>query len=204
MHLSSCSLPFPPSELRRILTPTLMSLYDRIVQQKEVAEAGLEGLEECPWCEWKCVMEVGREQDGLFRCGNEEGGCGVVSCRFCWKKDHSPKSCKEVEEDKRLDGRHRIEEAMSAFSLWRPPFFSPCFGTDWRFLFVVSGCDDAELSKVQERFVHLPVNYQTLTLTLIYLSSFYQRPRGTFSFIVVIYLSRRFSSMSIAFESVTK
>ena len=59
-------------------------------------------------------MEAGREQDRLFRCGNEEGGCGVVSCRFCWKKDHLPKSCKEVEEDKKLDGRHSIEEAMSA------------------------------------------------------------------------------------------
>jgi len=95
-----------------------MSLYERVVQQKEVAEAGLEGLEECPWCEWKCVMEAEREQDRLFRCGNEEGGCGVVSCRFCWKKDHLPKSCKEVEEDKKLDGRHSIEEAMSAFFLF--------------------------------------------------------------------------------------
>ena len=118
MHPSTCSLPFPPSELRRILAPTLMSLYERVVQQKEVAEAGLEGLEECPWCEWKCVMEAEREQDRLFRCGNEEGGCGVVSCRFCWKKDHLPKSCKEVEEDKKLDGRHSIEEAMSAFFLF--------------------------------------------------------------------------------------
>jgi TRIAD3 protein (E3 ubiquitin-protein ligase RNF216) len=115
MHSSSCPLPFPESELRRVLTEKLMSLYERVVQQKEVAEAGLEGLEECPWCEWKCVMEVGKEVDRLFRCGNEEGGCGVVSCRFCWKKDHLPKSCKEVEEDKKLDGRHAIEEAMSTF-----------------------------------------------------------------------------------------
>ena len=60
-----------------------MSLYERVKQQKEVEAAGLEGLEECPFCEWKCVIE--NEQERLFRCGNEEGGCGVVSCRGCKK-----------------------------------------------------------------------------------------------------------------------
>ena len=72
--------------------------------------AGLEGLEECPWCEWKCVMEARRDQYPLSRCGNE----GVMSCRLCRKKDYMARSCREVE---RLDGRHTIEEAMSAFLL---------------------------------------------------------------------------------------
>ena len=54
-------------------------------QQKQIMEAGLDGLEECPFCEWKCVLEVSTEEDKLFRCGNEEGGCGVVSCRSCKK-----------------------------------------------------------------------------------------------------------------------
>lgn len=55
-------------------------------QQKEIEDAGLEGLEECPFCEWKCVIEASREEEKLFRCGNEEGGCGVVSCRMCKKE----------------------------------------------------------------------------------------------------------------------
>ncbi|KAH9481344.1 E3 ubiquitin-protein ligase RNF216 [Psilocybe cubensis] len=113
MHASGCSLPFTESELRRILSPKLMSLYERVKQQKEIEAAGLEGLEECPFCEWKCVLEASNEEEKLFRCGNEEGGCGVVSCRSCKKKDHLPKSCKEAEEDKVLDGRHAIEEAMT-------------------------------------------------------------------------------------------
>ncbi|KAF9054814.1 hypothetical protein BJ165DRAFT_1337360 [Panaeolus papilionaceus] len=110
----ACALPFPASELRRALPENLLKLYDRVTQQDEIAKAGLEGLEECPFCEWKCVMEVSIEQDKLFRCGNEDGGCGVTSCRMCKKLDHLPKSCQEVEEDKVLDGRHAIEEAMTA------------------------------------------------------------------------------------------
>ncbi|PPR00601.1 hypothetical protein CVT24_005442 [Panaeolus cyanescens] len=109
-----CEQPFPPSELRRVLPENLLKLYDRVKQQDEIAKAGLEGLEECPFCEWKCVIEVSVEEDKLFRCGNEDGGCGVVSCRMCKKPDHVPKSCQEVEEDKVLDGRHTIEEAMTA------------------------------------------------------------------------------------------
>ncbi|TFK39205.1 hypothetical protein BDQ12DRAFT_682354 [Crucibulum laeve] len=111
MHQSSCKQPFPPSELRRVLPEKLMDLYERVKQQKEIEQAGLEGLEECPFCEWKCVMEAGKDQEKLFRCRNEE--CGVVSCRSCKKPDHIPKSCQEVEDDKKLDGRHTIEEAMT-------------------------------------------------------------------------------------------
>ena len=63
-----------------------MDLYDRVKQQKEIEDAGLEDLEECPFCEWKCEIEASKEQEKLFRCGNEEGGCGVVSCRMCKKE----------------------------------------------------------------------------------------------------------------------
>ncbi|KAJ7097846.1 hypothetical protein B0H15DRAFT_773241 [Mycena belliarum] len=111
MDQSGCKLPFPDAQLHRFLTSKLMSLYERVKQTKEVEAAGIEGLEECPFCEYKCVIE--NEQEKLFRCGNEEGGCGAVSCRQCKQLDHLPKSCKEMEEDKTLDGRHTIEEAMT-------------------------------------------------------------------------------------------
>ena len=71
--------------LKRILPVKLYELYERLQQQREIMQAGLEGLEECPFCEWKCVLEMSPEEDKLFRCGNEEGGCGVVSCRGCKK-----------------------------------------------------------------------------------------------------------------------
>ncbi|KAF5310761.1 hypothetical protein D9619_007644 [Psilocybe cf. subviscida] len=113
MDSSECKLAFPESELRRVLTPKLMELYERLVSQRVIAAAGFEGLEECPFCDWKCVMDVPVETESLFRCGNEEGGCGVVSCRKCKKKDHLPKTCQEVEQDQVLNGQHAIEEAMT-------------------------------------------------------------------------------------------
>ncbi|KAF8954518.1 hypothetical protein BDZ97DRAFT_1864738 [Flammula alnicola] len=112
MHSSGCAQPFPASELRRVLSTKLMDLYERVKQQKEIEQADLEGLEECPFCEWKCVLEVSKEEEKLFRCGNEDGGCGEVSCRLCKQKVGVRVLC-EFEEDKHLDGRHAIEEAMT-------------------------------------------------------------------------------------------
>lgn len=127
MHPSDCRAPFPVSELRRILPSKLMDLYERVKQQSEIQAAGLEGLEECPFCEFKCVIDASREEEKLFRCGNEDGGCGVVSCRECKKVDHVPKSCKEAEEDKGLDGRHAIEEAMCMLNRFLLFGFNLCF-----------------------------------------------------------------------------
>lgn len=63
-----------------------MDLYERVKQQQEIENAGIEGLEACPFCEWKCVIEVSNVEEKLFRCGNEDGGCGAVSCRMCKKE----------------------------------------------------------------------------------------------------------------------
>ncbi|KAF8911320.1 hypothetical protein CPB85DRAFT_1303537 [Mucidula mucida] len=105
MDQSGCKHPFPDSELHRLLSPKLWELYERVKQRKEIEAAGLEGLEECPFCEYKCVIENPEEK--LFRCGNEDS-CGAVTCRNCKKA-----SVLEMEEDKHLDGRHAIEEAMT-------------------------------------------------------------------------------------------
>ncbi|KAH9922385.1 uncharacterized protein B0H18DRAFT_1018159 [Fomitopsis serialis] len=110
MDQSGCKLVFPESELRRFLTPKLLSLYERVTQRKEIEAAGLVGLEECPHCDYKVVIE--NDQEKLFRCQNED--CMAVTCRQCKKPDHLPKSCKEMEDDKKLDARHTIEEAMTA------------------------------------------------------------------------------------------
>jgi E3 ubiquitin-protein ligase RNF216 len=82
MDQSGCKLPFPKSELERFLSPKLLALYERVKQGKEIAAAGIDGLEECPFCEYKCVIENPDEK--LFRCGNEEE-CGAVTCRKCKK-----------------------------------------------------------------------------------------------------------------------
>ncbi|KAI0820517.1 hypothetical protein BC628DRAFT_1330161 [Trametes gibbosa] len=110
MDQSGCKLPFPDSELRRFLSPKLLELYERVKQCKEIEAAGLENLEECPFCDYKVVIE--NENERLFRCENKT--CGAVTCRQCKKPDHLPKSCQEVANDKKLDVRHAIEEAMTA------------------------------------------------------------------------------------------
>ncbi|KAI6027044.1 hypothetical protein EDC04DRAFT_175483 [Pisolithus marmoratus] len=109
MDQSGCKLPFPESELKRFLSSKMLELYARVKQRKEIEEAGLDNLEECPFCEYKCVIE--NEMEKLFRCENVE--CGAVTCRACKKMDHLPKSCKEVEEDRHLDVQHHVEEAMT-------------------------------------------------------------------------------------------
>ncbi|KAG2353771.1 hypothetical protein BDR07DRAFT_1454389 [Suillus spraguei] len=106
---SGCKLLFSQSELERFLTPKLLELYHRMRQRNDIEAAGLENLEECPFCDYKCVIQ--NEMEKLFRC--EDADCGVVSCRKCKKPDHLPKSCKEVESDKFLNVQHIVEEAMT-------------------------------------------------------------------------------------------
>ncbi|KAF8515364.1 hypothetical protein BU17DRAFT_51893 [Hysterangium stoloniferum] len=123
MDQSGCKELFPESELARMLPKKLMDLYHRLKQQKEIEAAGLEGLEECPFCEYKVVIENSEEK--LFRCEGED--CGVVSCRTCKKVDHLPKSCKEAQDDKHLDVRHAIEEAMTKALMRNCPKCSKAF-----------------------------------------------------------------------------
>jgi len=78
---SECKLAFPESELRRFLTPRLLSLYERVKQMKEIEMAELDGLEECPHCDFKLVIENPTER--LFICRN--GECGAMTCRQCKK-----------------------------------------------------------------------------------------------------------------------
>ena len=72
---------FPDSELRRVLPGKLYGLYEHIRQRRDIELAGLDGLEECPFCDYKVVMDVDFQIDKVLRCQNEE--CGKVSCRKC-------------------------------------------------------------------------------------------------------------------------
>ncbi|KAF9506192.1 hypothetical protein BS47DRAFT_1399698 [Hydnum rufescens UP504] len=104
-------------KLNVIFPPRLMGLWERIKQEKAISQAQIEGLESCPFCSYSVVIE--NEQERLFRCESEE--CGIVSCRACKKEDHLPKTCKEMEADKKLDAKHYVEEAMTAALTRRCP-----------------------------------------------------------------------------------
>ncbi|KAF8604337.1 hypothetical protein BDV93DRAFT_522453 [Ceratobasidium sp. AG-I] len=109
MDQSGCKLPFAESEVQRFLPQKSLELWHRIKQEHEIELAQIEGLETCPFCSYAVVID--NEHERLFRCENVH--CGIVSCRECKKEDHLPKSCKEMEEDKVLDVRHAVEEAMT-------------------------------------------------------------------------------------------
>lgn len=94
MDKSGCKLSFSDDQLQRSLSPALIHLYERIKRVEEVRMAGLEGIEECPRCEFMIVIENPDER--LFRCVKEE--CGAVTCRKCkhtvglFKFDHDLQS----------------------------------------------------------------------------------------------------------------
>jgi hypothetical protein len=82
MDQSGCTAEIPASELRRFLPQKLLDLYERVKQRKEVEAAEIPGLEECPFCDWGCIIDNPDEK--LFRCENVDD-CGEVSCRQCKK-----------------------------------------------------------------------------------------------------------------------
>jgi hypothetical protein len=84
MDISGCKMPFPDSELRRVLPEKLFELYEQIRQRRDIELAELEGLEECPFCDYKVVMDVDIQIERVLRCQNEV--CGKVSCRRCKKE----------------------------------------------------------------------------------------------------------------------
>ncbi|CEQ40669.1 SPOSA6832_02302 [Sporobolomyces salmonicolor] len=111
MSTSGCSSTFPESEIDKCLPRKSLQALHKIRQEKEVDLAELEGLEKCPFCPFAYIIE--NDQERLFYCQRED--CGIVSCRQCKKKDHLPKTCKEVSEDAKIDSIHRIEGASCFF-----------------------------------------------------------------------------------------
>lgn len=111
MERSGCREVFPESELRRVLSPALFSLYCRVKQDQEVKSAGLDNLQECPRCDFKVVIEDSSQ--AVFWCLDQR--CLAVTCRECKALDHRPRSCVEAAQStkEQMDARRHVEEAMS-------------------------------------------------------------------------------------------
>ncbi|GAA5899738.1 hypothetical protein JCM6882_005425 [Rhodosporidiobolus microsporus] len=117
MSTSGCSSTFCEQEAQRFLPRKTLAALHKIRQEKEVDGAGIEGLEQCPFCPFAYIIENPDER--LFHCQRDD--CGVVSCRQCKKKDHLPQTCKEVDEDAIISSVHKVEEAMSKALIRRCP-----------------------------------------------------------------------------------
>ena len=96
--------------MNRFLSRKSTQILDRLQQQEELSAAGLEGLTNCPFCDFSAICES-VEIDKEFRCMNPE--CERISCRLCMKETHVPLTCSQHEKDSKLNVRHAVEEAMS-------------------------------------------------------------------------------------------
>ncbi|KAJ9252685.1 hypothetical protein DTO195F2_7334 [Paecilomyces variotii] len=108
--MSDCKAGFSRSGLSEAVGPAIIAKLEALEQQAEIAKANIEGLEECPFCNFKAILPPIKE-DREFRCQNPD--CKKVSCRLCKSESHVPKSCEEAKKEKGLEGRHFVEEAMS-------------------------------------------------------------------------------------------
>lgn len=87
--------------------------FDRLQfnqQQAEIKAANIEGLEQCPLCDFQAICDP-PEIDPIFSCQNPD--CFKVTCRLCHEISHLPKTCEEVKKDRGLSVRHKVEEARS-------------------------------------------------------------------------------------------
>ncbi|KAL8292191.1 hypothetical protein RQP46_001657 [Phenoliferia psychrophenolica] len=113
---SDCPAFFPETEAARFLPRSQLAALQKLRQQAEIDEAGLAGLEKCPWCPFAMCIDDPYEVQKLFVCERE--GCERTSCRKCKKDEHLPKSCEEMIKDNDI---HAVEDAMSAALLRRCP-----------------------------------------------------------------------------------
>lgn len=113
---SGCKAGFGRSQLEQATGEAIMRKLESLQQQDEIAKAGLDGLEECPFCEFKAVCPP-VEDDREFRCCNPD--CDIVSCRLCRTESHIPQTCAEAKKERGVSERHLVEEAMSE-ALIRP------------------------------------------------------------------------------------
>ena len=116
--MDGCDASFRRSQRAMALDAKTMETLDRLQQQAEIKQAGMEGLVHCPFCHFAAICPP-IKVDWEFKCGNPE--CGKVSCRRCNRDTHAPKSCKEAKADQGIDERHAVEEARTAALIKKCP-----------------------------------------------------------------------------------
>lgn len=107
---SGCQASFSRADMEQAVGEAIMKKLGSLQQQDEISRAGLDGLEECPFCEFKAICPP-VEEDREFRCCNPD--CEIVSCRLCKLESHVPLTCEEARKEKGVSERHLVEEAMS-------------------------------------------------------------------------------------------
>ncbi|GAM36037.1 RING finger protein [Talaromyces pinophilus] len=117
---SGCQANFSSKLIRKVIGDKLMKRLEDLQQQDEIAKASIDGLEECPFCDFKAICPP-VEQNKEFTCLNSD--CEKVSCRLCKEETHIPQTCEEAKKKKErgIEVRHTVEEAMSAALIRKCP-----------------------------------------------------------------------------------
>nr|OQO20942.1 hypothetical protein B0A51_11454 [Rachicladosporium sp. CCFEE 5018] len=108
---AGCGAGFDPYQLNSLADKKLLERLAQLQQEKDIRDAGLDDLEECPFCDYKAILPP-VEEDFEFRCANPD--CNKISCRRCKATSHIPMSCEQYANDNKINSRHKIEEAMTA------------------------------------------------------------------------------------------
>ena len=116
MDESGCAVPLSIGGIGQAVTIKIIDKLAFYQQQAEIMAANIEGLEQCPFCEFKAICEP-IEVEPVFFCQNPD--CGRPSCRKCHENTHLPRTCQEAKADKGLSARHQVEEARSE-AMMRP------------------------------------------------------------------------------------
>jgi TRIAD3 protein (E3 ubiquitin-protein ligase RNF216) len=111
MSVDGCDATFSRDQKELFLDEKLANALGLIEQEAVLRLAGIENLENCPFCPYAAEYPP-IEENKEFRCENPE--CHLVSCRLCREETHIPKTCGEAAKERGHSARRVIEEAMSA------------------------------------------------------------------------------------------
>jgi TRIAD3 protein (E3 ubiquitin-protein ligase RNF216) len=108
---AGCGAGFATNQLNLLEDKEMLVKLGQLQQEKDIRDAGLDDLEECPFCDYKAILPP-IEEDFEFRCANPE--CEKISCRRCKSISHIPITCEQHAKDNKINSRHKVEEAMTA------------------------------------------------------------------------------------------
>ena len=109
--LGQCDEVFSLSILQKALKAATFSKWLSRIQLAELEKADIDGLEQCPFCNFANIMDTTPEENKVFVCQNPD--CGKESCRLCKEISHIPLRCEEVEKDAETRKRTYIENKMT-------------------------------------------------------------------------------------------
>jgi TRIAD3 protein (E3 ubiquitin-protein ligase RNF216) len=110
MDIGACAADLSRAGVARAVDVATIRKLEDHQQRAEIVAARLDGLEQCPFCEFRAICDP-PAADPMFACRHPR--CGRVSCRRC-KREHPSKSCEEHRDEGDLAVyRHRVEEGRS-------------------------------------------------------------------------------------------